>query len=113
MRDRNGFQSRHLLGHACDADRCMDYRCYCRNRCLGSQKYGYPWFLTVAIPWLKTHNLVAIADMAVKYAESELGRYTGVEKLKHAIALMKAKGFNMDSDEVIAALKAAWETLDL
>ena len=77
------------------------------------KKYLYPWFLTVVVPWLKTHNLVALAEMAVKYAEAELGRYAGEEKWKLAIALMKAKGFDVDSEEVIAALKAAWETLDL
>lgn len=77
------------------------------------KKYVYPWFLSVVIPWLKTHNLVTVAELAVKYAEAELGRYTGTEKWKLAIALMQAKGFDVNSDEVIAALKAAWETLDL
>lgn len=77
------------------------------------KKFVYPWFLSVVIPWLKTHNLVTVAELAVKYAEAELGRYTGTEKWKLAIALMQAKGFDVDSDEVIAALKAAWETLDL
>ena len=77
------------------------------------KKYIYPWFLTAVVPWLKTHNLVTVAELAVKYAEAELGRYTGTEKWKLAIALMQAKGFDVDSDEVIAALKAAWETLDL
>lgn len=76
-------------------------------------KYLYPWFLTVVVPWLKTHNLVALAEMAVKYAESELGRYAGEEKWKLAVALMKAKGFDINCEEVTAALKAAWETLDL
>ena len=77
------------------------------------KKYVYPWFLSAVVPWLKTHNLVAVAEMAVKYAEAELGRHAGAEKWKIALALMKSKGFNVDSDEVIAALKAAWETLDL
>ena len=77
------------------------------------KKYMYPWFLTVIVPWLKTHNLVALAEMGVKYAEAELGRYAGEEKWKLAIALMQAKGFDVNSEEVIAALKAAWETLDL
>ena len=77
------------------------------------KKYLYPWFLAAVVPWLKTHNLVALAEMAVKYAEAELGRYTGEEKWKLAIALMQAKGFDIDSEEVTAALKAAWETLDL
>ena len=77
------------------------------------KKYLYPWFLTAVVPWLKTHNLVAIAEMAVKYAEAELGRYAGEEKWKMAIKLMQAKGFDVDSEEVIAALTAAWETLDL
>jgi hypothetical protein len=77
------------------------------------KKYVYPWFLTAVVPWLKTHNLVAVAEIAVKYAEAELGRYTGEEKWELAIELMKAKGFDVDSNEVVAALKAAWETLDL
>lgn len=77
------------------------------------KKYVYPWFLSVIVPWLKTHNLVALAEMAVKYAEAELGRYAGEEKWKLAIALMQAKGFDVNAEEVTAALKAAWETLDL
>ena len=77
------------------------------------KKYLYPWFLSAVVPWLKTHNLVALAEMAVKYAEAELGRYAGEEKWKLAIALMQAKGFDVDSEEVTAALKAAWESLDL
>lgn len=77
------------------------------------KKYLYPWFLSVIVPWLKTHNLVALAEMAVKYAEAELGRYAGEEKWKLAIALMQAKGFDVSTEEVTAALKAAWETLDL
>lgn len=77
------------------------------------KKYVYLWFLTAVVPWLKTHTLVALAEMAVKYAEAELGRYAGEEKWKLAIALMQAKGFDVNSDEVTAALKAAWETLDL
>ena len=77
------------------------------------RKYVYPWFLSVIVPWLKTHNLVALAEVAVKYAEAELGRYAGEEKWKLAIALMQAKGFDVSSEEVIAALKAAWESLDL
>ncbi len=77
------------------------------------KKYFYPWFLTAVVPWLKTHNLIAIAEMAVKYAEAEIGRYNGNEKWKLALALMKSKGFDVNSEEVIAALQAAWETLDL
>ncbi len=77
------------------------------------KKYMYPWFLTVMVPWLKTHNLAVLAEMAVKYAEAELGRYAGEEKWKLAIAIMQAKGFDIYSEDVIAALKAAWVTLDL
>jgi hypothetical protein len=77
------------------------------------KKYVYPWFVTVVVPWLKTHNLIALAEMAVKYAEAQLGRYTGPEKWALALSLMKAKGYNINSEEVLAALKAAWETLDL
>ena len=42
------------------------------------KKYVYPWILSAVVPWLKTHNLVAVAEMAVKYAEAELGRYAGM-----------------------------------
>ena len=73
----------------------------------------YTSFVSDVISWLKTYNLVTLAEVAVKCAEAELGRYTGEEKWKLAIALMQAKGFDVDSDEVVATLKAAWETLNL
>lgn len=77
------------------------------------KKYIYPWVLTVAVPWLQTHNLIAVAEMAVKYAEAELGRHAGDEKWKLAITLLQAKGFDVNRVEVAAALMAAWETLNL
>ncbi len=77
------------------------------------KRYVYPWFIMAVVPWLKTHNLIAVAEIAVKYAEAELGRYTGAEKWKLATALMRAKGFDINDEAVTAALKAAWETLDL
>jgi hypothetical protein len=41
------------------------------------------------------------------------GSYAGEEKWKLAIALIQVKGFDVDSEEVVAALKAEWEALDL
>ncbi len=37
----------------------------------------------------------------------------GEEKWKLAIAIMQEKGFDIYSEDVIAALMAAWVTLDL
>ncbi len=51
--------------------------------------------------------------MALEYAEALLWRYTGDEKWKMALGLLKELGFDVDSDEVIAALKAKWLEMDL
>ena len=51
--------------------------------------------------------------MAVEYAEAELGRYTGDKKWTMALELLDKLGFDIDSDEVIAALKAKWLELNL
>lgn len=66
-----------------------------------------------AVPWLKRHNLTEAADVAVKAAEAIYGRYNGDEKLRAAIEMLKAQGFIVTSDDVIKAIKAAWQDLNL
>ena len=51
--------------------------------------------------------------MAVEYAEAVVGRYNGDEKWKLALTLLESKGWNISSTEVITALKAKWQELDL
>jgi len=78
-----------------------------------AKTYIIPWLKDVAIPWLNQHKLLNAAKVAVEYAEAMLGRYTGDEKWEMALGLLKKLGFDIDSDEVIAALKAKWLELNL
>lgn len=66
-----------------------------------------------AVPWLKKHNLMQAAEIAVNAAEAIYGRYNGEKKLDAAIEMLKKQGFDVDNMEVIHALKAAWEQLNL
>ena len=66
-----------------------------------------------AVPWLKEHNLVQCAQVAVMAAEAIYGRYNGGEKLKKALETLKNKGWDISSAEVIDAVNAAWKQLDL
>ena len=68
--------------------------------------YLLPWLQTVAVPWLKQHNLLEAATVAVEYAEAVVGRYNGEEKWQLALALLESKGWDIHSNEVIEALKA-------
>lgn len=65
------------------------------------------------IPWLKTNNLYEAALIAVSAAEAVYGRYHGDDKLFYAIEVMRNKGFNVNTDDVINAIHAAWKELDL
>jgi hypothetical protein len=67
----------------------------------------------VVIPWLKTHHLLELAQTAVNYAEAAIGRFNGEKKLEMALEFLKTKGYDINSEEVLAAVKAAWEGLDL
>lgn len=75
--------------------------------------YIIPWMKDVAVPWLKQHKLLEAAKTAVEYAEAMLGRYTGDQKWRMAVGLLEKLGFDVYSDEVIAALKAKWTELNL
>lgn len=65
------------------------------------------------VPWLKENQLMAAAQVAVEAAEAIYGRYNGEEKWKTAMQSMIDRGFNVDSNRVYEALKAAWKKLDL
>jgi hypothetical protein len=65
-----------------------------------------------AIPWLKSKNLYEAAVVAVEAAEALYGRYKGEDKLKAALDQMKAQGYDVESERVIAAVQAAWKQLD-
>ena len=77
------------------------------------KKYLYPPFVNIVIPWLKTHHLLELAQTAVNYAEAAIGRFNGEAKLKMTLDFLKTKGYDIDSEEVLAAVKAAWEALNL
>ena len=64
------------------------------------------------VPWLKNKNLYEAARIAVKAAEALYGRYNGEEKFKAALESLKEQNFDIDSDRVIEAVRAAWKELD-
>ena len=72
-----------------------------------------PWVETVAVPWLKQKNLLEAAKVAVQYAEAIVGRFNGEEKLRLALTMLESTGWDIKSDEVLQALKAKWQELDL
>ena len=41
------------------------------------------------------------------------GRYHGDEKLEYALNILKEKGYNINTNIVLDALKAAWKQLDI
>jgi hypothetical protein len=72
-----------------------------------------PWLRDVIIPWMKDKHLLSVATEAVRYAETQLGRYTGDQKWHMAKDMLDKLGWDVDSNAVIAALKSAWLTLDI
>lgn len=64
-------------------------------------------------PWLKEHRLEAAAEIVVNAVEALLGRYLGEEKWELALEKMKERGWDIDSEEVLDALRSAWENLNL
>ncbi len=78
-----------------------------------AKKYLIPWLKTTVVPWLRQNNLLDAAKVAVEYAEAVVGRNNGDEKWKLALTLLESKGWNINSTEVITALKAKWQELDL
>ena len=64
-------------------------------------------------PWLEQRDLSDAAKIVVGAVEALLGRYCGEEKWELALQKMAERGFNIDSDAVMDALRAAWKELDL
>lgn len=64
-------------------------------------------------PWLEQRDLTDAAKIVVEAVEALLGRYCGEDKWKLALEKMRERGFNVDSDIVIDALRSAWKRLDI
>lgn len=64
------------------------------------------------IPWLKDKHLYEAAVIVVNAAEALYGRYNGEEKFKAALESLKARGYDIESERVIEAVRAAWKQLD-
>ncbi|PWM66016.1 MAG: hypothetical protein DBX61_08790 [Clostridiales bacterium] len=64
-------------------------------------------------PWLEKRDLTDAAEIVVDAVEALLGRYCGEDKWKLALEKMEARGFNIDNEVVLDALRAAWCQLDL
>lgn len=64
-------------------------------------------------PWLSQRDLTDAAKIVVEAVEALLGRYCGEEKWELALQKMADRGYYIDSQQVIDALKAAWKQLDM
>ena len=64
-------------------------------------------------PWLEQRKLTEAAQIVVDAVEALLGRYCGAEKWKLALQKMDDRGFHTNSEQVLDALKAAWNKLDI
>lgn len=64
-------------------------------------------------PWLEQRDLYDAAKIVVEAVEALLGRYCGEDKWKLALEKMQERGFNIDSDIVMDALRSAWKQLDI
>lgn len=64
-------------------------------------------------PWLEQRELTDAAKIIVEAVEAIFGRYCGEQKWQAALEKMVERGFNINSDIVLDALKAAWQQLDM
>ena len=71
----------------------------------------YAWQRYVK-PWLTEHRLYEAAEIAVQSAEAIYGRYHGKDKLQEALNQLKAIGFDIEADDVLNAVRAAWQRLN-
>ena len=53
------------------------------------------------------------AKFAVMAAEAGYGRGGGADKLVYALKALKDKGYNIETQEVLDAIEAAWQKLDI
>ena len=63
-------------------------------------------------PWLEQRNLGDAAKIVVNAVEALLGRYCGEDKWRMALRKMQERGFNVDEEQVVDALHAAWYQLN-
>ena len=63
-------------------------------------------------PWLEQRSLSDAAKIVVDAVEALLGRYCGEDKWRMALRKMQERGFNVDEDQVVDALHAAWYQLN-
>ena len=63
-------------------------------------------------PWLEQRDLSDAAKIVVDAVEALLGRYCGEDKWRMALRKMQERGFNVDEDQVVDALHAAWYQLN-
>ena len=64
-------------------------------------------------PWLEKRDMTDAAKIVVEAVEAMLGRYCGEDKWKLALKKMEDRGFNIDSEVVMDALRSAWKQLDM
>ena len=64
-------------------------------------------------PWLEKRDMTDAAKIVVEAVEALLGRYCGEDKWKLALKKMEDRGYNIDSEVVMDALRAAWKQLDM
>ena len=63
-------------------------------------------------PWLEQRDLSDAAKIVVNAVEALLGRYCGEDKWRMALRKMQERGFNVDEEQVVDALHAAWYQLN-
>lgn len=63
-------------------------------------------------PWLAQRSLSDAARIVVDAVEALLGRYCGEDKWRMALRKMQERGFNVDEEQVVDALHAAWYQLN-
>ena len=64
-------------------------------------------------PWLEQRDLTDAAKIVVEAVEALLGRYCGEDKWRLALEKMQERGFNIDNETVMDALRAAWQQMDI
>lgn len=64
-------------------------------------------------PWLEQRDLTDAAKIVVEAVEALLGRHCGEDKWKLALEKMQDRGFDVDSEIVMDALRSAWKQLDI
>lgn len=65
------------------------------------------------LPWIETNHLMEAATVAVQAAQAIFGRYNGEAKLQAALEQLKNDGWDIESEKVMNALRAAWQNLNL